>query len=555
MSYKPTSLSSLLNIKNRSLFLPHIQRPFVWEDDQVLRFLDSLLKNYPIQTFLFWKTKDEIKARKFMDNVVSDHDLSYYYDKSASEEGKEKIFVLDGQQRLQSLFSIFEGRFEGKDLYINLLDGDTEVIDGLSYRFEFQDSIMALPFYRIKTLTQERRNAEDIADEINQQLNSELSSESPQEKISRERRVRKNISQLISLVREDKHFWIEELDGIASEEYQYKSVLNIFIRVNNGGTKLDPADLMFAAMKEAWSDIEENIEDVVEILNSSGRIFFDKEFVLKCLMVAIGKGSTLKPELFTGVNADQNLKLLEEKWVDAERAFRQLRDFIYNDLKLFSEKVIRSYNSFVPIFDFFFITTSPTPQDIQDLKSYYYRSQLFNWYSSGTDQLINIVHGFISASPDLHFPLNGIKTYFQSQGKSINFTKYTLSETRLRFIILNLIYVEQFGNSPFNVAYKGNNPHIDHIYPKSKLSFKPTNEINNIGNYRFLGALDNLRKRAEDPASYFTRLKNDGLDISKHIIVEEYSLDPSQLTIENYDDFRTKRLEKIYEICDRIINR
>ncbi len=79
MSYKPISLASLMSLKNRSLFLPHIQRPFVWDWDQVVRFIDSLMKNYPIQTFLFWKTEDAIKARRFMDNVVEDPDLSSFY--------------------------------------------------------------------------------------------------------------------------------------------------------------------------------------------------------------------------------------------------------------------------------------------------------------------------------------------------------------------------------------------------------------------------------------------------------------------------------------------
>lgn len=173
MSYKPVSLASLLNLKNRDLFLPHIQRPFVWEyDSQVLRFLDSLMKNYPIQTFLFWKTKDEIKARKFMDNVLDDADLSDFYDRQVSEQGREKIFVLDGQQRLQSLFATFDGTFFGSDIYINLLDGDREIENGLSYRFSLSTEALSLPQYKIRSLTGDRRNAEDIA--LNDMMNSAI---------------------------------------------------------------------------------------------------------------------------------------------------------------------------------------------------------------------------------------------------------------------------------------------------------------------------------------------------------------------------------------------
>jgi uncharacterized protein with ParB-like and HNH nuclease domain len=74
MSYKPRTLFRLIDETNKALFLPHIQRPFVWEEDQMIRLFDSLMRNYPIQTLLFWRTKDEIKARKFMEQIDWDAD-------------------------------------------------------------------------------------------------------------------------------------------------------------------------------------------------------------------------------------------------------------------------------------------------------------------------------------------------------------------------------------------------------------------------------------------------------------------------------------------------
>src|SRR5437899_10825542 len=103
MSYKAESLFTLIETVNKSLFLPHIQRPFVWDEEQMLRLFDSLMRNYPIQTLLFWRTKGEIKARRFMEEIEWDPDLSDYYDSVVSQEGTEKVFVLDGQQRLQTI--------------------------------------------------------------------------------------------------------------------------------------------------------------------------------------------------------------------------------------------------------------------------------------------------------------------------------------------------------------------------------------------------------------------------------------------------------------------
>src|SRR5229473_1189849 len=115
MSYKPRSLFRLIEEINYSLFLPHIQRPFVWEEDQMRRLFDSLMRDYPIQTFLFWRTKDAIKVRKFMTNIDWDADLHLLYDSSKSSEGVEKTFVLDGQQRLQTLFALFNGTINDAD--------------------------------------------------------------------------------------------------------------------------------------------------------------------------------------------------------------------------------------------------------------------------------------------------------------------------------------------------------------------------------------------------------------------------------------------------------
>jgi uncharacterized protein with ParB-like and HNH nuclease domain len=109
MAYKPRTLFRLIGDMSVSLFLPHIQRPSVWDEDQIRRLFDSLMRDYPIQTLLFWRIKDQIMARRLMLSVEWDADLSEYYEKAKSDLGVEKVFVLDGQQRLKSLFAVFTG--------------------------------------------------------------------------------------------------------------------------------------------------------------------------------------------------------------------------------------------------------------------------------------------------------------------------------------------------------------------------------------------------------------------------------------------------------------
>ena len=506
----------------------------------MLRLFDSLMRNYPIQTFLFWRTKDEIKARKFMDQVDWDADLSDYYEPNSSKEGIEKIVVLDGQQRLQTLYSIFRGAITSTDsksseAYFDVTSGDAPDDLGLMYKLRFTTSPLELPWYRVADAIGKdaQKNAEEVADRINEALDNLSAKGTPPEQDlakepkTRERRVRRNLSQLISILREEKHFWVQELDGVANE-FPYDRVLDIFVRVNSGGTKLDASDLMFAAMKEAWQEIEEVIEDTTELLNGTN-LSFDKTFPLKCLLIAHGQGAETSPEKFTGSKSDQLLQEMNTGWTRAETAFQELRDFLKNDLKIYADKVVRSYNSFIPLFDFLFYNSKPNEESRSLMRAYHYKAQLFGWYSQGTDTVINSLHSILGKACPSGFPLDEIKDYFQKRGNTVELKHSHLKETRLRFILLNLIYVDQMGASPFDIKFKGNEPHVDHIYPQSMLRSKLgilSADINSIGNLRFMGATDNIRKRAELPSSYFARLKASGVDIYKHLLLDDVSNDP-----------------------------
>ena len=139
MSYTPRSLFRLLElIDGGGLLLPHIQRSFVWEVGQTERLFDGLMRDYPLQTFLFWRTAEGIRARRFMSVVDHEVDLSTLYDLNKSASGVEKVFVLDGQQRLQSMHSLFRGGMTGTggalEAYFDVTAGSEAVEGDLVYR-------------------------------------------------------------------------------------------------------------------------------------------------------------------------------------------------------------------------------------------------------------------------------------------------------------------------------------------------------------------------------------------------------------------------------------
>lgn len=560
MSYQPESLFRIMDLINRDLFLPHIQRPFVWDEDQMLRLFDSLMRGFPIQTLLFWKTKDPIQVRKFMSVVDWEAELHSLYEDTKSKQGVEKTLVLDGQQRIQSLFAIFRGAVSSRtdssialEAFFDPATGNQAADRDLRFILKFAQTPPGPSFYRLRDLLEkdEAKNSEEIADEFNAKLDELHGTDK-----DRERRVRRNFAQLNSLLRDQKHFWAQTLDGVANLcAYPYSTVLDIFVRVNSGGTKLSPGDLMFAVMKAEFADVEENIEESVELLCSAGQTF-ERDFVLKCLLTCLGQGAAID---LHKLKSGDFIREMKTTWPNAQAAFEQLVDFITHDLRVVAPTLVPSLNSFVPLFDFLFRNPTPTPSERARMRAYFYRAQIFGWFGHGTDSVIDRFHSFVSQPKLPRFPLEDITTSMTNLGYSGKLSNHHYASSKLRPLILNLVYVERFGASPFQVRSKHNEPQIDHIFPQSPLRTRlglGSADINHIGNLRFVGALDNNRKRAESPASYFTRLKSDGVPIEKHLLVPKYAQDPNLLQMDatSYAQFKAERLAEIKAIAEAVIN-
>jgi len=123
------------DVKEDKYRLPSIQRSFVWEEERICKLMDSLMNDYPIGSFLVWMPQPGliIRTRKFaLDYKTSERLIS----------GEETLksppyLVLDGQQRLQSLFLAFFGKYDGKHLYFKIDSNPNEEKSDLRYYFQF----------------------------------------------------------------------------------------------------------------------------------------------------------------------------------------------------------------------------------------------------------------------------------------------------------------------------------------------------------------------------------------------------------------------------------
>src|SRR4051794_2527157 len=156
MAYSSTNIAGVLDQLNGRLFLPAIQRPFVWEPEQILMLFDSLMKGYPISSFLFWDIRPENRNHWDIYRFVENFRYGETHNELVEPDGREILMVLDGQQRLTSLLVGLRGSYSIKlkhkrhsnpdawvrqRLYIDLLkeptgEGGADEF-GVSYGFRF----------------------------------------------------------------------------------------------------------------------------------------------------------------------------------------------------------------------------------------------------------------------------------------------------------------------------------------------------------------------------------------------------------------------------------
>lgn len=109
MSYETAlKISDVVNnIHKKKYLLPAIQREFVWNTYQIERLFDSIMRNYPISSFLFWQVdKESVNDYEFYEFLREFHERDRRHNSKADVSGEEGITaILDGQQRLTSIVS------------------------------------------------------------------------------------------------------------------------------------------------------------------------------------------------------------------------------------------------------------------------------------------------------------------------------------------------------------------------------------------------------------------------------------------------------------------
>ena len=232
--YRDTSYSLIHlieEIKHGGIALPDIQRPFVWSAVKVRDLFDSMYRGYPVGTLMLWETGADVGMRQ-----VGGGDVSKV----------AKLLIVDGQQRLTSLFAVLTGRavltnrFANKRIRVAFRPNDEsfEVTDAAIERNpEYIPDITVLWAKRYKSTV--RHFLTRLGGNLTDAEQDEL-----EERIDRVRDLR------------DFRFQVIVLDARANEE----EVAEIFVRTNSKGVTLNQADFILTLMSVHWEEGRRQLE-------------------------------------------------------------------------------------------------------------------------------------------------------------------------------------------------------------------------------------------------------------------------------------------------------
>lgn len=234
-------LVSYLNnpIEQGGFWLPNVQRSFVWNEKKIEKFLDSIMREYPIGHFLVLRTESPIKYKRFVSTFTEKINIT-----RTSEPINEykKFLVLDGQQRMQCLYVSICGSYEGKEMHFNLLSGQEANEENIKYEFKFMDEKEApWNFIKLKDVvnSKERRgitkrnlitNIQKDCDEFTEEIRYLIDD---------------NLDQVINRFVSKEIISYDVLDNVdKSNYYDYHDILEIITRTNEGGTILEKEELI-----------------------------------------------------------------------------------------------------------------------------------------------------------------------------------------------------------------------------------------------------------------------------------------------------------------------
>ena len=572
MSFQvPISIQDAIdNIENNRYLLPAIQREFVWSSEKVERLFDSLMRNYPISSFLFWHVQSDVKAKyKFYKFLREYRELFKTHNEEISTNGINDFYaILDGQQRLTSLYIGLKGSYAYKKRYLAWKDNEENIPTRLLYLNinnplkDEEDGRV----YEFKFLTKDEFNNDKkeqkwflVGKILDLKNNFQFNKFLDDSNYKSNQFTYETLSILQNVICSEKliNYFLEK-------EQQLDKALNIFIRINSGGEPLSYSDLIFSIAVANWKtkDARKEINSLTDEIRNEGFII-SKDFILKTFLVLESNDIKFKVNNF---NID-NAQLFESNWDNIREAIKNT--FLLMKTFGYTEYTLTSKNALIPII--YHLVKNNLFKDYHKKTEYKEeRKVIFKWlnvvllnqtFGSSADTILSTIRTVMKEhfKSGTTFPFSEIITKLKDTGSISTDDEFinnsiltTQKDDKYAFPILALLYP--------NLDFKNNDFHKDHLHPENYFKEKylnskgikdpqkvkfylDPNNWNSILNLQLLDANENMSKQDKSLDDWITVNK---IDCKNKLI-------PNKVKLEDFEEFILERRKLLSDKIKEII--
>ena len=564
MAYRDETIANIINRLNKQYFLPAIQREFVWKPKQIIQLFDSIMRGYPISSFLFWELNPNNHDKWETYRIIEEASPGVTHNVKANTAAIQQLtLILDGQQRLTSLLIGLKGSFHIKQkykqknnpnawtrqqLYLDLIkdpsidesEDDSEMRIRYGFSFFDKDPKQVIGHYWLKVGNILAFDSEDTFDDFKQNIVDNLHKDTTKGQIAV---LNKNLSRLYSVI------WKDPIIAYHIEfDQNYDRVLDIFIRANEGGTKLSKSDILLSMITSRWGkDARVEIYKFLDHINTNltGKNNLDKDFIMKTCLVLTDLPVTYKVQNFN----NDNLSLIQRNWEQIKRAIQEGVD-LTNSFGINREN-LTSKNTLIPIIYYIYQhpslilrgTKSTAVESAKKVRKWLIMALLNGVLGGSSDNMLNEIRRVIKEhSSTTNFPIDQINKAIKQAGRIADFDDIAVGKVlsleygnQLTFLALSLIY----DNYEWGVMRYD----IDHIFASNAFKKRELESIgkDHLGNLMLLMNREN-KEKSDKPLDQWLATRNEGFR-QRHLIPDDSSL----WKLERFEDFLKAREHLIEE--------
>lgn len=511
---EPIPIKKLIErISSGDIRIPAFQRDYVWEPDQVSFLLDSIYKDFPIGTVILWKTDNRLNSEKKLG----------FFELPEPQKDYPVNYVLDGQQRLTSLFSVFQTELEPTsdewvDIYFDL-NGRENVQESLFLALD-ESEVDLTRHFPVNTLfdsVKYRKATQSLSDEL--------------------------IVRVDQLQDKFKSYLVP---NITFETDDRNKVAIVFERINRAGTELNIFELLSAW---SWSD-QFDLVDKFNILQEKiidhgfEELCSDRDLQLKvCAGVISG---TTTPKSILDLKGEE----IRNRFDEIERGILGALDFLKREANIRNYKMLPFPALLVPL-STFFATTRPdgvrySSKQKSVILKWFWRSLFSKRFSSDVNErqandIINLLNLRKDEDFDFKFPQASIKFDFGkssfSSGNANSKILILLLNTKTPYSLLSGAKIDLD-----KVLKKGSKHEYHHIFPKNYLEQQGYDQfkINVLSNICFLTRADNILIKDKPPTDYEIKI-----DLNRKLEYLDKAVIPDDFGNITFDEFILKRTEML----------